>query len=271
MLTENKEREDKKRERMAKTCDRDIGRKRINKVYEEGFHQRKHDKSLYVSENIARSKAQSKERKEAYWGIDDHRELTVVRREREREIEDELASLKARAEACKPNISNRARRKLRQSRQQRRDRAMGAIQSPGEKEKSTSVKESALHERRDERLRLQDENFHLVCEIRKLEAKRSRRWNELVVMKKWDDHENDAVVKELDYDIENMSLKQLKVWYLLQDCNEKWDRFMKMVDSDVPPPKSKKAETKPEDEELDYLFLLKVRKGRIKCSSSSAE
>jgi hypothetical protein len=104
----------------------------------------------------------------------------VVRRElnRKHKLEDELASLNARA-ACQPNMSNKARRKLRQSREERRDQAMGAIRSPGEKDESTSVKESALHERRiehrhgktpkesalnerrDERLLLQEEKFQL--------------------------------------------------------------------------------------------------------------
>ncbi len=135
---------------------------------------------------------------------------------------------------------------------------------------------------RDEPLRLQEENFNLICEIRKLELKRSRRWNELVASNKWDNHENDAVVKELDYEIEQESLKQLKVWSILQESNEKIERLVQMVCSEVLPREGKaacapstqeNAETKEEssdekeldDEELDdYLFLLKVRKGEKK-------
>ncbi len=264
MLAETKEKEDRKRDKIAMDKNRDELRRRIGKGFESRFHQRKYDKSLSVQENVARSKAQSLERKEAYWGINDHRELTVVRRDlnRKHQIEDELASLKASAEAGKPHISNKAKRKLRQSREQKRDKALGAIPSPGEKDESSSVAESAPE--RDERLRLQDENFLLVCEIRKLELRKSKRWNQLVALNKWENHEEDAVVKELDYDIEQLSLKQLKVWSLLQESNAKWDRLMKMVESEISPAMGKAAETKLDDEELDYLFLLKVKKGEDK-------
>ena len=131
---------------------------------------------------------------------------------------------------------------------------MGAIRSPGEKDESTSVKESALYkrrmehrqgktpkesalnERRDERLLLQEEKFQLDGEIRKLEARRAERWRELIALNKWDNHEEDAVVKEIDYELEALNLKQLKVWSLLQDSNDKWDRFMRMVESELPIP-----------------------------------
>ncbi len=103
MLTETKEKDNRKREMIAKARDREVERKRINSEFEKRFHPPKYDNSLSVKDNIARSKSQSKERKEAYWGLDDHRELTVVRRDlnRKHKLEDELASLKARAECSK--------------------------------------------------------------------------------------------------------------------------------------------------------------------------
>jgi regulator of replication initiation timing len=46
MLSETKEREDQERATIAKAAQR--GKKHINKVYERGFHQRAHDKSLSI-------------------------------------------------------------------------------------------------------------------------------------------------------------------------------------------------------------------------------
>ncbi len=63
MLAETKEKEDRQRDKISIEKNREVERQRIGKEFESRFHQRKHDKSISVQDNIARSKAQSKERK----------------------------------------------------------------------------------------------------------------------------------------------------------------------------------------------------------------
>jgi hypothetical protein len=63
MLTEAKEKKGRQHDTIPVRKIQDDEKNRIGREYESRFHQRKYDKSLSVDENVARSQAQSKERK----------------------------------------------------------------------------------------------------------------------------------------------------------------------------------------------------------------
>ena len=73
---------------------------------------------------------------------------------------------------------------------------------------------------RDTRLALEDENFHLSAEMRRLDARKAERWRELVRTNQWATHEEDAVIIALDEEIEQTRLRQVKVYTLLKENKE---------------------------------------------------
>jgi hypothetical protein len=94
-----------------------------------------------------------------------------------------------------------------------------AISSRGGEDKENSVIESA--QERNTRLALEDEYFHLEAEIRRLDAIKATRWQQLVMLNQWDSHECDATVISLNEEIEQNRLKQLKVYTLLNENKRK--------------------------------------------------
>ena len=94
-----------------------------------------------------------------------------------------------------------------------------AISSRGGEDKQNSAIESA--QERNTRLALEDEYFHLEAEIRRLDAIKATRWQQLVMLNQWDSHECDATVISLNEEIEQNRHKQLKVYTLLNENKRK--------------------------------------------------
>ncbi len=132
--------------------------------------------------------------------------------------------------------------------------------------------ESALDQRT--RLALEKEHHHLSTEIRRLEAIKMTRWKELLDLNLWHTHDEDNTVKELDNEIDEYRMKQRNITTLIdghkgkmEERNKGMNRLVSMALKEtratpqISASQSSCVDQEVNAEELDYLFLVKVKKG----------
>jgi len=244
---------------------------------EEGY------KRMY-NESVKRAQ----ERKDMLSGLDNYAEIHRAR--------TDLLRKDKRADSCARMKRKRAEKK-RDERKAKQTKSVAQFPSaPGSALRATSsrgekVFQPAMESAQDRhtRLALEDEHFHLSAEIRRLDAVKTARWQELVRTNQWATHEEDEIIIALDEEMEHIRLKQRKVCTLLNENKKKVEERDKgMRDlvamatgneqrknqrdgrerSERVSPNAHNLQSssvdweEPEDnEELDYLFLVKVKKG----------
>ena len=158
------------------------------------------------------------------------------------------------------------------------------------KRKNVFKPEMESAQARQTRLTLEDENFHLSAELRRLDALKRERWHELVKTNQWTTHEEDEICTAIEEQIQQTCQRQSKVYSLLK---ENKDNCTKRLLEELARTTGKEAagklmeqrrlmdrgseyspltlqsssvdwEEPEENEELDYLFLVKVKKGEGK-------
>jgi hypothetical protein len=267
---------------------------RLREIYRqkmmEDSRRREEGYKIMLNESELRARARANEKREMLAGLDNYAAIQRARL-------DVLRKDK-REDQCARVMRKRAERK-RDARKARKAKPAenfpsslrvnrGATSLRGEKvDACKPAMESAQD--RSTRLALEDEHFHLSAEIRRLEAIKVSRWKELVRTNQWDKHEEDEIVIALDEEIEKNRLKQLKVYTLLNENKKKVEERDKGMKDLIAMATGKEAvenlregkgrservspntlnlqsssvdwEEPEDDEKLDYLFLVKVKKG----------